>query len=88
MIVCPLNDLYQSILIRSIKKCKRHHFKLYRLNTSRYCDLCFDKLKSKSKMQTLKERMDKFSKYLTLSEDMVDDSLMVNGYRLKMVGTY
>ena len=39
-------------------------------------------------MQTYKERIDIVHEGLILRNDTVDVLLMVNGYRLKIVGTY
>ena len=39
-------------------------------------------------MQTFKERIDKITEGLALSEDLVDDLLMITGYKLKMGITY
>ena len=39
-------------------------------------------------MQTFKGVLDKSSEGLTLSEDMVDELLMINGHMLKMVSIY
>ena len=39
-------------------------------------------------MQTFKERVDKIPEGFAFSEDLVDDLLMVNRYRLKMFHTY
>ena len=64
------------------------HFKLYKLNTFRHCELCSDKLIPNSKMETCIERVNKIPEGLTLSEDIVDHLLMVNGFRFKIVGTY
>ena len=41
-----------------------------------------------SKIQTFKDRVDNIPKGLPLSKDLVDDLLIVKGYRLKMVSTY
>ena len=38
-------------------------------------------------MQTFKERVQKNPESPTRSKDMVDDLLIVNGYRIKMVST-
>ena len=39
-------------------------------------------------MQIFKERVHKFPEGIAVSEDLVDNLLMVNGYRFKMVNTY
>ena len=44
-------------------------------------------LKSNNKMLIFKGRVDKILESLALSEDMMNDMLLVDGNRLKMVGT-
>ena len=84
----PFHKLYQSILTWNVKSAKGVIFILYKPTTVRYFNLCFDKLIPDSKMQTFKERIDKIPESLPHSENIVDDLLMVNCYRLKVVGTY
>ena len=50
--------------------------------------LSFDRVIPKRDLQIFKERVNKILECLPLSKDLVDDLLMVNGYRFKMLSTY